>query len=101
MIARQMTASRRNPIASMRRSSRMGGGDGMSAIADRLEMHLVTPPALDQAPAHARSSERLADFERHAVTLANRLISFALSPSLFTRGRPGHIALGPILSNLQ
>src|SRR3546814_6587612 len=76
MIARQMTASRRNPIASMRRSSRMGGGDGMSAIADRLEMDLVTPPALDQAPAHARSSERLAEFERHAVALANRLIFF-------------------------
>src|SRR3546814_18380799 len=87
MIARQMTASRRNPIASMRRSSRMGGGDGMSAIADRLEMDLVTPPALDQAPAHARSSERLAEFERHAVALANTLIFFAFIVAFFQRGR--------------
>src|SRR3546814_19011898 len=87
MFARQITASRRNPIASMRRSSRMGGGDGMSAIADRLEMDLVTPPALDQAPAHARSSERLADIERNAVDLANRMIFLAIKVALFTRGQ--------------
>src|SRR3546814_829542 len=98
MIARQMTASRRNPIASMRRSSRMGGGDGMSTIADRLEMDLVTPPALDQAPAHARSSERLAEFERHAVALANRLIFVTINVALFQRWRQGPNALGPIMA---
>src|SRR3546814_11319111 len=101
MIARQMTASRRNPIASMRRSSRMGGGDGMSAIADRLEMDLVTPPALDQARAHARSPERLAEFERPAVAPANRLIFFAIHIALFQRGRQGPHALRPILPILR
>src|SRR3546814_15192471 len=85
----------------MRRSSRMGGGDGMSAIADRLEMDLVTPPALDQAPAHARSSERLAEFERHAVALANRLIFFAINVALFQRGRQGPNALRPIMHILR
>src|SRR3546814_10842134 len=78
MIARQMTASRRNPIASMRRSSRMGGGDGMSAIADRLEMDLVTPPALDQAPAHARSSERLRSEEHTSELQSLMRISYAV-----------------------
>src|SRR3546814_15773231 len=70
----------------------------MSAIADRLERKLVTPPALDHAPAHASSSERLAEFERHAVALANRLIFFAIHVALFPRGRQGPNALGPIMA---
>src|SRR3546814_19166454 len=101
MIARQMTASRRNPIASMRRSSRMGGGDGMSTIADRLEMDLVTPPALDHAPAHARSSERLAEFARHAVALATRLFFVTHNVALFPRGRQGPKDLGTPMAILR
>src|SRR3546814_4172584 len=67
----------------------------------RLEMDLVTPPALDQAPAYARISERLAEFERHAVALANRLISFANHVALFQRWRQCPNALGPIMAILR